>query len=284
MPLVSSKELLTEAKERGYALGAFNATILDYVRAIVEAAEEEEAPVIVQATGAAIEYMGLENYAAMVKACAEDASVPVVLHLDHGLDFYQNIKCLRAGFTSLMFDGSSLPFEENVSVTKRIVDIAHACGVPVEGELGKVPIMGHATQEDVKLLMTEPKEAAEFVELTGVDSLAVAVGSVHGMRQQVAQLDIPRLREISELVRIPLVLHGASGVTDEGYRQAILAGVCKINIATELNKVCADMVRRVLMQDPDLMDLSKVLAPGREAVKQAVKEKMRLFGASGKAR
>ncbi len=283
MPLVTSKEVLEDARKRHYAVGAFNANNLEYVHAIIEAAEEERAPVILQASQGATNYAGLEHIVAMVKASADKATVPVVLHLDHGKDFLQNVRCLRAGFTSLMFDGSTLPFEENVEITKRIVEIAHACGIPVEAELGKVPQAGQVTEEEVRALMTDPEEAARFVELTGVDSLAVAVGSVHAMRQQAAKLDIPRIKKISELVGIPLVLHGASGVTDEGYHDAIPAGICKINIATELNKACMKAVREKLAKDPDVIDLRKVLMPGRQAMKDAVKGKMRLFGASGKA-
>lgn len=282
MPLVTSKELLDDARKRRYAVGAFNANNLEYVQAIIEAAEEERAPVILQASQGAINYAGLEHIVAMVRVSADKATVPVVLHLDHGKDFLQNVRCLRAGFTSLMFDGSALPFEENVEITKRIVEIAHACRIPVEAELGKVPQAGQVTWEDVKALMTDPEEAAKFVELTGVDSLAVAVGSVHAMREQAAKLDIPRIERISKLVGIPLVLHGASGVTDEGYRDAILAGICKINIATELNKACLKAVREQLAKDPDVLDLRKVLMPGKQAMKEAVKRKMRLFGASGK--
>ncbi len=283
MPLVSSKELLEDARKRHYAVGAFNANNLEYVQAIIDAAEEEKAPVILQASQGAIKYAGLENIVGMVRASAEKASVPVVLHLDHGSDFLQNVKCLRAGFTSLMFDGSSLSFEENVAITKRIVEIAHACKIPVEAELGKVPQAGQVTEEDVKALMTDPEEAVKFVELTGVDSLAVAVGSVHAMRQQAAKLDIARIAKISEMTGIPLVLHGASGVTDEGYREAIPAGICKINIATELNKAAMKAVREALEKAPNEIDLRKILKPARDAMKEAVKGKMRLFGASGKA-
>ena len=282
MALVSSKELLNDARKRGYAVGAFNANNLEYVQAIIEAAEEEKAPVILQASQGAIKYAGLDHIVAMVRASAEKASVPVVLHLDHGTDFLQNVRCLRAGFTSLMFDGSALPFDENVAITKKIVEIAHACNVPVEAELGQVPQAG-ATREDVEALMTDPEEAVKFIELTGADSLAVAVGSVHAMRTQAASLDIERIKKISELTEVPLVLHGGSGVTDEGYKDAISAGMCKINIATELNKACMKAVKELIKEKPDVIDLRKVLTPGREAMKEAVKAKMRLFGTSGKA-
>lgn len=283
MSLVTSKQLLEDAKKYHYAVGAFNANNLEYVQAIIEAAEEERAPVILQASQGAIDYAGLGNIVAMVKTCANECKIPVVLHLDHGRDYAQNARCLRAGFTSLMFDGSALPFDENVLVTKKVVEMAHACKIPVEAEIGKVPQAGQIKVEDIKALMTDPDEAARFVDLTGVDSLAVSVGSVHGMHEQAAQLDISRIKKISELTGIPLVLHGASGVTDEGYSEAIRAGICKINIATELNKSCMRAVRQELDKDPKLIDIRKVLAPAREAIKETVKLKMRLFGASGKA-
>ncbi|NPV53184.1 MAG: ketose-bisphosphate aldolase [Firmicutes bacterium] len=282
MPLVTSKEMLLDAQKNGYAVGAFNANNLEYVQAIVEAAEEEQAPVILQASQGAIKYAGLDQVVAMVKVAAGAASVPVVLHLDHGTDFLQNVRCLRAGFTSLMFDGSSLPFEENAAITKKVTEIAHACGIPVEAELGKVPQIG-VTLEEVRALMTKPEEALRFVEETQCDSLAVAVGSVHQMKVQEAKLDIERIAKIREITGIPLVLHGASGVTDEGYREGIKAGICKINIATELNKAFTRGMKEAMAKDPSVVDPRKIAGVGREEIKKVIKAKMRLFGASGKA-
>ena len=283
MPLVTSKELLIRAQKEGYAVGAFNANNLEYVQAIIEAAEEEKAPVILQASQGAIKYAGLEQIVAMVKNAAEAVSVPVVLHLDHGTDFIQNVRCLRAGFTSLMFDGSALPFEENVAITRKIVDIAHAVGIPVEAELGKVPQSGEITFEELKALMTDPEEALRFVELTQVDSLAVSVGSIHRMQVQEAHLDIERIQRIRELVGIPLVLHGASGVTDESYREGIKAGISKINVATELNKAFTRGLKEAMAEFPNEVDPRKFLTRAREETKKVVKAKMRLFGCSGKA-
>jgi|YelNatPaOPRAMG01_1025707.scaffolds.fasta_scaffold24640_4 fructose-bisphosphate aldolase class II len=282
MPLVTSKELLIKAQKEGYAVGAFNANNLEYVQAIIEAAEEEKAPVILQASQGAIKYAGLEQIVAMVKNAAEAVSVPVVLHLDHGTDFIQNVRCLRAGFTSLMFDGSALPFEENAAITKKIVEIAHAVGIPVEAELGKVPQAGEITFEQLKALMTTPEEALRFVELTQVDSLAVSVGSIHRMQVQEAHLDVERIQKIRELVGIPLVLHGASGVTDESYAQGIKAGICKINVATELNKAFTRGLKEAMAEFPEEVDPRKFLTRAREETKKVVRAKMRLFGCSGK--
>lgn len=283
MPLVTSKEVLTKAQREGYAVGAFNANNLEYVQAIIDAAEEEKAPVILQASQGAINYAGLDMIVAMVRTAAEKATVPVVLHLDHGTSYEQNVRCLRAGFTSLMFDGSKLPYEENAAITKRIVEMAHVVGVPVEAELGQVPTAGNITWEDVEALMTDPEEAKRFVEETGVDFLAVAVGSVHKMTAQAAKIDVERTKKIAELTGVPLVLHGASGVTDDGYKEGIKAGICKINIATELNKAFTKGMRDALAKKPDEIDPRRIVGVGRQYVKEAVKAKMRLFGCSGKA-
>ena len=283
MPLVTSKEVLTKAQREGYAVGAFNANNLEYVQAIIDAAEEEKAPVILQASQGAINYAGLDMIVAMVRTAAEKATVPVVLHLDHGTSYEQNVRCLRAGFTSLMFDGSKLPSEENAAITKRIVEMAHVVGVPVEAELGQVPTAGNITWEDVEALMTDPEEAKRFVEETGVDFLAVAVGSVHKMTAQAAKIDVERTKKIAELTGVPLVLHGASGVTDDGYKEGIKAGICKINIATELNKAFTKGMHDALAKKPDEIDPRRIVGVGRQYVKEAVKAKMRLFGCSGKA-
>lgn len=283
MPLVTSREVLKKAQVEGYAVGAFNANNLEYIQAIIEAAEEEKAPVILQASQGAINYAGLDMIVSMVKTKAEAATVPVVLHLDHGTSFEQNVRCLRAGFTSLMFDGSKLPYSENAAITRRIVEMAHAVGVPVEAELGQVPTAGNVTMEEVEALMTDPDEAKKFVEETGVDFLAVAVGSVHKMTSQAAKIDAERTKKIAELTGVPLVLHGASGVTDEGYKAGIKAGICKINIATELNKAFTRGIHDALAKKPDEIDPRKIAGVGREYMKEAIKAKMRLFECSGKA-
>ena len=284
MPLVSSKELLERARAEQFAVGAFNANNLEMVQAIVAAAQEEHAPVILQISQGAIRYAGLSYAAGLVKVAAAGVEVPVVLHLDHGTDFVQNVRCLREGFTSLMFDGSRLPYEENVALARRVVEMAHSVGIPVEGELGQVP---HASQsrskEELEALLTNPDQAADFVHRTGVDSLAVAIGSVHGMGSQAAELDIERLQAIAVRVSIPLVLHGASGVKDEYIEAAIERGIAKINVATHLNMAFTQALREAIAERPQETDPRRLLAPGREAVKQAVQAKIRLFRASGKA-
>jgi len=283
MPLVSSKEMLQAALEGHFAVGAFNANNMEQVQGIVEAAIEEKAPVILQASQGAIRYAGLACVTAIVRAIAEEAGVPVALHLDHGTDFDQNIRCLRAGFTSLMYDGSKQSYEKNISITSQVVHIAHVCGIPVEAELGQVlKSADNATEEQVLAAMTDPQQAIEFVARTSCDSLAVAVGSVHAMESAQAELNIERLEAIHQVVDLPLVLHGSSGVKEESEVEAIQHGIAKINVATMLNQAFTRAMKRGLVAMPNNSDPRKVLALSREAVKEVVRHKIRLFGSSGK--
>lgn len=288
MSLVTTKEMLKKAQKGRYAVGAFNANNMEFIQAIIETAEEEKAPAILQASQGAIEYAGLDNIVAMVKVMAEKVTVPIALHLDHGTDYYQNIKCLRAGFTSLMFDGSKLPFEENVKITKKVVEMAHTCDIPVEAELGQIGKMGDSDEpgvalEKVKETMADPYEAAKFVELTKIDFLAAAVGTIHGCRTPFAKLDIPRIEKIRELTDVPLVLHGASGVNDEEVRKGISAGICKINIDTRIRMIFTEKIRELIKINPQEIDPRKLLGPAREVAKEVIRERMRVFGCSGKA-
>ena len=315
MPLVSSKEVLQKAMNEGYAVGAFNANNAEMVQAVIETAQEEGAPVILQISQGAIKYAGLEFATAMVKTVAELATIPVVLHLDHGTDFNQNVKCLRAGFTSLMYDGSAAPLEDNIRVTAKITDIAHAVGIPVEAELGKIPKIedyesmlpagyDYSTklpadvQEKVAGLMADPDQAARFVEQTQCDSLAAAIGSVHGMKRAVQPLDIERLDAIRQKTGVPMVLHGASGVictrrdaekvgvkleAHEGtVEDAVKHGISKINVATELSMEFLRGIKDTLADKPGEKDMRKILLPGKELVKEKVRSYIRLFGCAGK--
>ncbi|MBX5326753.1 MAG: class II fructose-1,6-bisphosphate aldolase [Candidatus Bathyarchaeia archaeon] len=281
---VTNAQLLQQAKKEGYAIGAFNANNMEIVQAIIETAEEERAPVILQASQGAIQYAGVDYIAAMVRVAAEKATVPVALHLDHGTSFEQNIECIRAGFSSVMFDGSKLPLQENIAITKRVCDVAHIVGVSVEGELGQIPKSGeNVTREQLEKMMANPAEAEEFVKKTGVDALAIAVGNVHGMKTQEAQIDIARIEKIRKLTDIPLVLHGASGIPDESVKKAIKAGICKINIDTELRKAFVRGISTVLKENPNEIDPRKILGKAKAEMKEAVREKIRLFGCNNKA-
>jgi fructose-bisphosphate aldolase class II len=287
MPLVTTKEMLKKAQKERYGVGAFNANNMEIIQAIIETAEEEKSPVILQASQGAIKYAGLDMIVAIVKVMAEKATVPVALHLDHGTDYYQNIKCLRAGFTSLMVDGSKLPFDENVEMTKKVVEMAHACDIPVEAELGQIGKMGESDEpgvalEKVKESMAVPEEAVKFAELTGIDSLAAAVGTIHGCRTPFAKLDIPRIEKIRELTDLPLVLHGASGANDEEVKKGIAAGICKINIDTRIRMKFTEKIGEMIKKNPQEIDPRKILGPAREAAKEIIRDRMRVFGSSGK--
>jgi fructose-bisphosphate aldolase class II len=285
MGLVSITELLQRAEEGGYAVGAFNCNNMEIVQAIMAAAEAERAPVILQASQGAIKYAGLSYIVAMAREAAEQATVPVALHLDHGTDFNQVMLCIRHGFSSVMIDGSRLPLPENIALTKKVVEVAHAVGVSVEGELGR--IIG--TEDEVQVsereaLFTDPEEARQFVQETGVDALAVAIGTAHGRYKGKPQLDFPRLARIKEAVGgVPLVLHGSSGVPDEDIRKAVELGVRKINIDTNIREAFVATMRRVLESNPDEIDPRKILGPAREAATEVIREKIRLFGCAGKA-
>lgn len=284
MALVTSKALLQRARREGYAVGAFNANNLEMIQAIIEAGEAEEAPVIVQISEGAIRYGGLTYLAEIVRSGAREASVPVVLHLDHGSGFETNVRSLQAGFTSLMFDGSAKSWEENVATTTLIARAAHACGIPVEAELGQVlQSRDQVTAQQVSSNMTDPDLAGRFAELTGCDTLAIAVGSVHAMQSQEAELDQERIRACAATVSVPLVLHGSSGVTEDSIRQAIAGGVSKINVGTYLTAGFCEAVRRASEANPREHDMRKLLGPARDEVRERVREKIRLFGSSGTA-
>ena len=284
MPLVTSKDMFQMAMQQGFAVGAFNVNNMEAVQAIVEAAEEERSPVIVQVSQGAIRYAGLAYAAGLVKIAAEQVSVPVVLHLDHGTDFDQNVLCLRAGFTSLMYDGSKKPYEENVATTRRIAEIAHIAGIPVEAELGRVlQSADNVTAEEVRAAMTDPDQARDFVERTGADSLAVAVGSVHAMESAEAELDVERVAAIHKAVNnTPLVLHGSSGVKADSIVAAIENGVCKVNVATYLNQAFVKGMREMIEKYPEDPDYRRHLKVAREYVKERVREKIRLFRSNGR--
>ncbi|MGB4504748.1 MAG: class II fructose-1,6-bisphosphate aldolase [Syntrophaceticus sp.] len=284
MSLVTSLELLTKAETGGYAVGAFNCNNMEIVQAIIAAAEAEQSPVIIQASQGAIRYAGLGYITALVREAALFSKVPVALHLDHGTDFKQVINCLRSGFTSVMFDGSQLPLEENIKITSKVVEVAHAVGVSVEGELGRL----RGTEDEISVsereaFLTDPKEAVTFVQETGVDALAPSIGTAHGRYRGRPDLDFQRLKEIRELIRIPLVLHGSSGVPEEDIRRAIELGVRKVNIDTDIRVAFVDEMRRVLAANPEEIDPRKVLGPARMRATEVIREKIRLFGSQGQA-
>lgn len=282
MPLVTSEKMLLDAQKGGYAVGAFNVENMEMVKAVLAAAEELKAPVMLQTTPSTIKYGTVETYAAIVKAEAEKVSVPVCLHLDHGSSFDLAVKAMKAGYTSVMIDGSHEDFENNIAVTKRVVDVAKAFGVPVEAELGKVG----GKEDDLEAeadTNTDPMEAKEFVERTGVSSLAVAIGTAHGFYVGTPVLDKPRVSAIKEVVPVPLVLHGASGLSEEDVRECVERGMCKVNFATELRAAYTDAVKKLLEEKPETFDPKKLGTVGMEAVKEQVMIRMKMCGCDGKA-
>lgn len=284
MALVAVHELLKKADREGYAVGAFNANNMEIVQAIVKAAELENSPVIMQASQGAITYAGLEYITGIVRIAAENSKVPVALHLDHGTDFVQVVRCFHSGFTSVMFDGSKLSLEDNIAITNRVLEMARPCGVSVEAELGKIGgTEDHVMVSDQEAMFTDPQEAKYFVEKTGVDSLAIAIGTAHGQYKGEPQLDFERLKIIRELTGVPIVLHGSSGVPDEAVRKAIELGVRKVNIDTNIREAFVGALRQVIADKPDEIDPRKLLGPARDATIEIIRDKIRVFGSSGKA-
>lgn len=283
MPLVTTKEMFQKAQAGQYAVGAFNVENLEMVMAVIRAAEELNAPVIMQSTPSTVKYAGLDYYLAMAKAAAERASVPVAMHLDHGNTFELAMQALRTGYTSIMIDGSHGSFEENIALTRRVAEACLPSDISVEAELGKVGGKEDDLEAEHDSPYTDPQQAKEFVERTNVCSLAVAIGTAHGLYHGTPKLDLERLSAIHEVVSIPLVLHGASGVPDDAVRESIKRGICKVNFATELRIAYSDGVKKYLAENPDGFDPKKYGAAGMENVTALVKEKICVCASNGKA-
>ncbi|MBQ4145545.1 MAG: class II fructose-1,6-bisphosphate aldolase [Clostridia bacterium] len=282
--LVTGKEILDHAHKNGYAVGAFNVVNMEMLQAVIAAAEEEKSPVFVQTSEGALSYAGIETISALIRQKAEAASVPVAFHLDHGTSFETTVKCVRNGWTSVMIDGSHHVLEDNIALTKKVVEMAHSCGVSVEAELGRLGgIEDNISVDEKDARFTDPEEAKKFVAETGVDYLAIAIGTAHGKYKGVPKLDFDRLERIKGDLNMPIVLHGASGIDEESIKKAISLGINKINIDTDLRCAFTDTLRAVLAQQPDLFDLRKYIGPARDSVKAKVIEKIRLFGSNGKA-
>ena len=283
MSIVTTTEMFKKAYKEGYAIGAFNVENMEMVQAVLEAAEELNSPVIMQTTPSTVKYAGLDYYLANVEAAAKRTKVPVVMHLDHGNSFELAMQAMHAGYTSVMIDGSKLDFEDNIKETKRVADVAAALNIPCEAELGKVG----GKEDDLEAeadTNTDPQEAKEFVERTGVSSLAVAIGTAHGFYVGTPVLDKPRVSAIKEVVDVPLVLHGASGLSEEDVRECVERGMCKVNFATELRVAYTDAVKKLLEEKPETFDPKKLGVVAMEAVKEQVIARMKMCGCDGKAK
>ncbi|MUV37414.1 Tagatose-bisphosphate aldolase [Lentibacillus sp. JNUCC-1] len=287
MPLVSMKEMLEEGKSNGYAVGQFNLNNLEYAQAILQAAEKEQSPVILGVSEGAGRYMGgFKVVVSMVKALMESygTTVPVAIHLDHGSSFKACAEAIHAGFTSVMIDASALPLDENIALTKKVVELAHIHGVSVEAELGRVGGQeDDLIVEDAEQAYAIPSECERLVKETGVDCFAPALGSVHGPYKGEPNLGFDRMEEVMNLTNIPLVLHGGTGIPTKDIQRAISLGSAKINVNTENQINQAKAVRKVLNEQPEQYDPRKYLGPGREAIEETVIGKMREFGSSNKA-
>lgn len=311
MPLVTTKEMFKKAYEGGYAIGAFNVNNMEIVQGITRAAKKLNAPVILQCSAGARKYASHGYLVAMVKAAAEETGFPIALHLDHGPNFETCKDCIDGGFTSVMIDGSSLPFEENIAVTKKVVEYAHAHGVVVEGELGTLAGVEDDVQVDADdAFYTSPEEAYEFVKATGVDSLAIAIGTSHGAYKfkpgQNPELRFDILNEVSEkLPGFPIVLHGASsvnqdhikiinefggqmpdaiGIPEDMLRKASSLAVCKINVDSDIRIAMTAALRKHLSENPTQFDPRQYLTPARDLIQEVVEHKIKdVFGSDNKA-
>ncbi|MFQ7699703.1 MAG: class II fructose-bisphosphate aldolase [Christensenellaceae bacterium] len=277
--LVNLNEVLKKAQKEKYAVGLFNTTDTDMLQAVIEAAEESNSPVILGTAEVLLPYGELKLIAPSVIAAAKRASVPVVVHYDHGLTFERCLEALQLGFSSVMFDGSAKAYGQNIEETKEIVKIAHAFGASVEGEIGHV---GEAAQGDESLenMYTTVAEAKEYLENTGVDALAVAIGSAHGVYKKKPKLNIERLKEIADAVSVPLVLHGGSGLSDDDFKNTIREGIAKVNIFTDL---CLAGERAMKDGAEKKLGYLETRNLKVEYIKEAVKHKMSLFGSVNKA-
>nr|WP_319489839.1 class II fructose-bisphosphate aldolase [uncultured Caproiciproducens sp.] len=281
--LVTTKKILNDARDGGYAVGAFNAENAEMVWAIVNAAEELKAPVIIQTTSSTLKYFPPAYFANIVKAAAATVSVPVAIHLDHGSSFELAKACIDSGYTSVMIDGSALPYEENISVTQKVCAYADNFGIPVESELGKIGGKEDDT-ESADDQYTDPDQAVDFVSRTGISSLAVAIGTAHGIYAKTPVLDFNRAAMIRKVISIPLVMHGASGLSDEALREGVEKGMAKINFATELRIAFTNAVKAHLAEHPNDIDPKKYLGTARIAVKELVKSKILVCGSAKMAK
>ncbi|WP_205699910.1 class II fructose-1,6-bisphosphate aldolase [Cohnella luojiensis] len=284
MALVSSTPLLRKARAEGYCVGAFNVHTLEMLQAVVEAAEETKSPLIIQSTVGTVKHLGADYIAAAATVASNRSSVPIALHLDHCSDFGIIMQCIRAGYTSVMIDASHDPFDKNVAATRKVVEAAAAVGVNVEAELGRVGgVEDDIVVDERDALLADPDECAKFVELTGVHTLAPAIGTAHGIYKGDPNIDFDRIGRIASKVSIPLVLHGGSGIPENQVRKAVSLGMSKMNVATELRIVFSDAIKEVFAANPEENDPRKYMVPAKLALKAAAIEKMRLCGSIGKA-
>jgi fructose-bisphosphate aldolase, class II len=286
MALINLKDLLANARQNNYAVGAFNVTNLGFIDTLIDAAVEQRSPIIIQIAEVHLKYVDLEEIAPIIISAAKKVDIPICFHLDHGQSLKTVMRAIRAGFTSVMFDGSALPFADNIKATKEVVRIAESVNVSVEAEIGhvggeaigEVAPVSHAANKE---LFTKVEEATTFVKETSVDALAIAIGNVHGFYKGDPNLDFDRLAAIKQAVSTPLVLHGGSGISDADFRKAVSLGICKINFYTEMSAGAVTSLRKYLADKPDVTSLPDVIARGFDEVKNIVKNRLEVFGSKG---
>lgn len=283
MSIISSNNMLKKAQKENYAVPAFNIHNLETMQVVVETVAELQSPVILAGTPGTYSYAGTENIIAIAYELSKKHNVPLALHLDHHESYQDIINKIDAGVRSVMIDGSHFPFEENINIVKQVVEYAHRYDVSVEAELGRLGGIEDDLVVDAKdALYTNPQQAVEFIEKTGIDSLAIAIGTAHGLYKSDPKLDFDRLSEIRSIVNIPLVLHGASGVPDKDVRECIKRGICKVNVATELKIAFADALKSYLIENPDANDPRHYMKPAKLAMKEIVKKIITTCGCAGK--
>ncbi len=282
--MISSRELFRKAHKENYAVGGFNICNMEFVQSVIQAAEAKHSPVILQVSQGVAKYAGIRTITEIVKAEAKRTSIPVALHLDHGTDYEVIMQCLRAGFTSIMIDASRYELEENIRITAEVARACHAMNVGVEAELGKI----HGVEDEIAVdakdaSFTDPQEAVRFVKETGVDALAIAVGTAHGPYKGKPELDFERIQEIKALIDTAIVLHGSSGVGKADIQRAVQLGVNKFNIDTDLRQAFNETIRAYLNENKEIYDPKKIIGVTRPAIQLVAEEKMTLFGSTQKA-
>lgn len=307
MPLISAKEILEDANKKGYAVGAFNVNDMEFLQAIFEAAESENSPIIIAASESAIKYAGAEMLVAMTRTLAQNSRLPVALHLDHGSNLNAVLIAIKAGFTSVMIDASHFPYEENLKITKQIVNICRPLGISVEAELGRLKgVEDNVSVAERDAVLVNPSEAKNFVDSSGIDFLAPAIGTSHGAFKFKGEpkLDFERLKKVKELTGVPLVLHGASSVPEEAskkfeefggnlkgakgvpfevLKEAIKYGINKVNTDTDLRIAFIAKVRESIALDKTQIDPRKIFGPAKEFVVEVIRERMKVLGSSNRA-
>lgn len=282
--LYTMKDLLAVGKERQFAVPAFNICSFDMLKAIMEEVEANNAPVILEIHPDEIEYLG-DNFVATVREYAHRSKVPVVIHMDHGGTIKDVMRAIRNGYTSVMIDASRASYEENVALTKQVVELAHKVGVSVEAELGTIGNNGSAEGGADTIIYTDPDQAEDFVSRTGIDTLAVAIGTAHGLypKDKKPELNMPLLKELNKRLDIPFVLHGGSGNPDKEVSESVQYGVRKVNLSSDLKSVFFEEVRRVLVDNPAMYEPNQVYPSANEKVKEVVRHKLHILNTTGQA-